>query len=221
MAFNNFDGIELWNQFSVWVERLESWFSYINILFPRRLTTVISPELLKRWDNINLERFVFGTGGVDAHTIPQRIFFWTKELFPLKVELKGVRQHFYIPAGSHTPQEKDELLRQALVHGNGFTSNYRRGDARGAKIYFETTTGEIYPPGIAKHCQFQGTLRVRLPLEATIRVIRNGKVVMRENQVKTIDYTVETPGSYRIEVRRHGFGWIYSNHFALGEYPFD
>ena len=221
---NRFQGIEIWNQFSIWVENLKSPLSVINILFPRRMVKRASRSLLVRWDTINRERFVAGIGGVDAHNIQQKIFIWTKELFPLKIELKGIRQHFYIPSAAGETEgveDKEELLRLALIQGNGFTSNYRRGDARGTEIFFRHADGTVQVPGVAISREtVKGEFVINLSLEATVRIVRNGEIIARISQVKSMVYPLVDSGSYRIEVRRHGMGWIYSNHFPLGSYPF-
>lgn len=218
-----FQAIELWNQFSIWVENLKSPLSIINLFFPRRLVKEVTPSLKQRWDELNLERFVAGVGGVDAHCLKQKLLFWEKEIFPLKVELKGIRQHYYIQ--SESPDipigTKEELLQVAMITGCGFTSNLRRGDARGSKFYFRDTNGDIQLPGIpTTRKEVQGVLCAEVPSRATFCIYRNGKKIATYPHVVSCEHPVETSGTYRIEVRKNSYGWIYSNHIPLGSYPF-
>ncbi len=216
----NFHGIELWNQFSVWVENLHSLFSYINILFPRRLTTAISTDLLQRWDKINLDRFVSGVGGVDAHTLQYCFWGIKKEIFPLKVELSGVRQHLFIKENTSEGEERVEALKNALQRGNGFISNYRRGDARGSKIELIDSHKTIFYPGINSSTPvLPCCISVSIPVKARVRVIRNGDFYGEKNG-SDLQFKINEQGSYRVEVWRKGFGWIYSNHFIVGSFPF-
>jgi hypothetical protein len=216
-----FDGIELWNQFSVWVENLHSILSFVNILFPRRLTKSISPDLLARWDKINRTRFVCGVGGVDAHTLKQKFGPFTKEIFPLKVELSGVRQHLFIKEETTEGEERVEAIKVALFRGNGFISNFRRGDARGSKIELIDSKNLKFLPGVNDNSPtLPAKIEVSIPKEGRVRTIRNGEF-FGEKVGCELSFDITQNGSYRVEVWHRGFGWIYSNHFLVGSYPFN
>lgn len=217
-----YDGIEIWNQMSDWVENLKSWTSIIKLLYPRRFLGAPPPELLYRWDNINRNRFVSCIGGVDAHTIRVGIGFMSLKVFPIKVELKGIRTHIFIEGNN---KEQIEFNRQklnilnAIKNGHGFISNFRRGDARGTKIYLRYKDGSMFLPG--KHQQFHSLpaqITVEIPEKAKIILIADGVAVKHVNGCNAV-FDLEKNGLYRIEVYKRSKAWIYSNPFPVGSYP--
>lgn len=214
-----YDGIEIWNQMSEWVESLKSWFSYIRIFYPRRFLNTVPKKLLQKWDSFNKMRFVSGIGGVDAHTIHIGPRWFGLQIFPIRVELQGIRTHLLIPSATDDAQHKQALL-HAMRNGHGFVSNYRRGDARGARMYFKDDKRITMCPGNHHYVpRLPGTLSVELPEAAQIKLLRNGAVAAAVEGTQAC-FPIHQQGVYRIEVFRGQNAWIYSNPFPLGEYPF-
>lgn len=218
-----FDGIEIWNQMSEWVEHLKNLFSFVRFLYPRRFLRGAPEDVLRQWDKTNRECFVAGVGGVDAHT--RKVSLWPLRLtvFPLKVELKGIRTHVFLPPGTaFTSLDTDsarDLLLDALKDGRGYVSNYRWGDARGTLIVLCDARERWYSPGRRTGpCELPATIHVRLPKHAEIRLLRNGKHLFSKRGTEAA-FPVESHGVYRIEVYAHRRAWIYSNPFPVGEYP--
>lgn len=215
---SGFDGIEVWNQMSDWVEELRSLASVVRFAYPRRFLTGAPRELLALWDKLNHERFVAGLGGVDAHTRVLRAGPVHYTVFPLKVELKGIRTHLYVDAPLHTiePPAMERTVLSALRHGHGFVSNYRRGDARGSRIYLRAADGASFPPGeLPVPVSPPAFLHVLLPLKADVRLVYNGNVVSKRTG-SSLAFPVAQPGVYRIEAYRERSPWIYSNPFRVG-----
>ena len=220
-SVTGFDGIEMWNQMSEWVENLKKWRSYVRIFYPRRFLKNISPELCRKWDELNRVRFVSGIGGVDAHTIKFKLGCIHIRIFPLKVELKGVRTHLYvrewIPGGNACAAQR--LFLDALRDGHGFISNFRRGDARGTRMFAQLPSGELLPPGRpTRPVEPPLTLLVSLPRKAEIRCVRNGSVWQSAN-ASSARFEIDATGVYRIEAYLKRRAWIYSNPFPVGSYP--
>ena len=216
-----YDGIEVWNHMSEWVEGLKSWGSFIRIFYPRRFLKGIPPVLLKKWDELNRARFVSGIGGIDAHTFNFGKGIFRFQIFPIKVELKGIRTHLYIPGNftEYTFEKIKEACIKALQFGTGYISNYRRGDARGTKIFLSFADGSVVPPGYSeKEHSFPANFSVSIPFEAEIRLIRNG-VQMSGKVGVSRNFKITECGLYRIEVFRKKKAWIYSNPFPIGSYP--
>jgi hypothetical protein len=142
-------------------------------------------------------------------------------LFPIKVELKGIRTHVYV-RGSMPESDSvtaQGMLLDALRDGHGFISNYRRGDARGSSIFVELPSGELLPPGkTSSPLNAPLTVRVKLTESCIIRLIRNGVPCMTAGGVEA-KFAVTSPGLYRIEAVRRQKAWIYSNPIPVGEYP--
>jgi hypothetical protein len=218
---DEFDAIEIWNQISDWVEKLKTLFSFIRFLYPRRFLAGVYPETLRKWDELNLDRFVAGVGGVDAHTRRVKIAFVTVEVFPLKVELKGVRTHLYL---DHAPDRREpdrarSALLTALKDGRGFVSNFRWGDARGAVFTLTGAGGEVHLPGRCDRIpELPALVTVRIPLPGVIHLVRNGQPIESSSGTHA-RFTVSSPGIYRVEVSRKRHAWIYSNPFPICSYP--
>ncbi len=218
---SGYDGIEVWNHMSEWVENLKSWRSFIRIFYPRRFLKGVPPGLLKKWDELNRTSFISGIGGVDAHTFTYGKGFFKFQIFPIKVELKGIRTHLYIPdniSNCEFVEAKDACLR-ALKNGNGYISNYRQGDAKGTELFLRYADDTLVPPGCSgRNPSLPASLSISIPLEAEIRVIRNGVQVSRKVGVYH-NFDITGNGLYRIEVFRKKKAWIYSNPFPIGSYP--
>jgi hypothetical protein len=216
-----FDGIELWNQMSDWLENLRSWLNFIRLFYPRRFLVEIPGELLARWDTLNRTRFVSGIGGVDAHTMKMRFGLFHFTVFPIKVELKGIRTHIYL----EKPLPKNDIARakaiflEALKNGRGFISNYRRGDAKGTKIFLQDSAGRCIPPGgNSGDVALPARITVQCNESVQVRLIYNGRRIgVREG--KDVEFPVTANGLYRIEVFKGKYAWIYSNPFPVGLYP--
>lgn len=218
---SGFDGIEIWNQMSDWIEKIRSPLSAIRLFYPRRFLAAPPSELLMKWDTLNRERFISGIGGVDAHTRRVGKGFFSILVFPIKVELQGIRTHVYLTDEldkSDFTGSKKAIL-NALRDGKGFFSNFRRGDARGTEFFMECNDGQIVLPGKPAHFSLPSRLLVSLPGMGTIHLVADGKRI-RTVQGKKAEFQITDSGIYRIEVYRKSKAWIYSNPFPVGNYPF-
>jgi hypothetical protein len=216
-----FDGIEVWNQMSDWLEHLKSWVNFFRLFYPRRFLAGIEKEMIEKWDGFNRRVFISGIGGVDAHTMKTKIGPFRLTVFPIKVELKGIRTHLYLeePLPSNDPPRARELFFDALRLGRGFISNFRRRDARGTRLFVEYADGARafpgpQPPGGA----LPARIHARLVDKAEIRLIRNGQIV-RRHAGSDAAFDISEGGLYRVEVFKGKNAWIYSNPFPIGAYP--
>jgi hypothetical protein len=216
-----FDGIEVWNQMSDWLENLKSWANFFRLFYPRRFLAGIESDLLSRWDECNRLRYVSGIGGVDAHTMKAKIGPFRLTIFPIKVELQGIRTHLYFtaPLPKGDPIEAKALFLNALKNGNGFIANFRRGDAKGSRIYLTYSNGIFSFPGPGDpHGVLPATLHVELAEEARIHLIKNGAIVQKTFG-KNSAFDITGKGLYRVEAFKGKNAWIYSNPFPVGTYP--
>jgi hypothetical protein len=216
-----YDGVEIWNQMSDWMEHLKNWRSFIRILFPRRFMSDSPSLLLKRWDALNRNRFVSGIGGVDAHTRRFDLGLTYLTIFPIKVELKGIRTHLYLD----TPLPRDDsagavkILMDALRRGRGFVANFRRGDARGSRFYIADAKDTVFLPGRNQQkAALPAKLHAELKERAEMLCYRNGRVIDRQFGPHAC-FPISATGVYRVEVRKEQHAWIYSNPFPIGSYP--
>lgn len=213
-----FTGIEIWNQMSDWMERLEK------ATFPGKVALLFSPRkfmksppaaTLRRWDELSLVRRITGIGGVDAHGFPYRLGFKTLTIFPYKVHFRSLRTHLLLaePLASDASQAKDQVLR-ALSEARVYFSNHRRGDAEGFLFRGHQDGKTVISGGILDKPE-GATLEALTPAKAEIRLLCNGQIVARTESTR-LEFSVSGPGAYRVEVRRSGKGWIFSNHIRIG-----
>jgi hypothetical protein len=180
---------------------------------------------------MNRARFVSAIGSVDAHSW----FAWgpfRKIIFHERGELRGIRTHLYVDEADWGDEAKMEgAVLSAMRDGRGFMSNFRRGDARGGRIYLRYADGAERYPGRASDDRLLAdskllaggspsaiTMNVELPEKARIELLRNGEVIQSASG-KSAAWPVSAPGVYRVEARRGGNAWIYSNPFPVGRYP--
>lgn len=217
-----FDGIEIWNHMSEWMEGLTEQNKYNYFVHPLR--SIVSPpkETLEVWDKLNLKRKVVGIGGVDAHAHKINLLgFFEVEVFPYKVLFKSIRTHILLDkklsgqnADQHLGKDINSVI-NALGRGRSFISNYYYGDATGFR-YFAESGGRIYHMGDYIPGNDDVRLRVLSPSDTgEIKLIYNGKEI--ESIIHSeAEFRIAKSGVYRIEVFSDGKAWIFTNHIRIG-----
>ena len=218
----DFDGIEIWNHMSEWMENLTEDNKYQAFLHPLRTITAPPQETLQIWDELNLKRKVVGIGGIDAHAHKYNLLgFMEVEIFPYKVLFKSIRTHVLLNTelikekSEEAINESKKLIYNALVSGKCFIANDYHADSKGFRFFAEADA-KIYQMGDYINSANKVKLNVLLPIqEATIRLIRNGKKVS-ETIEKSAEFIINEKGAYRVEVYIHKKAWIFSNHIRIG-----
>ena len=219
---DDFNGIEIWNHMSEWMENLTEDNKYQAFLHPLRSITAPKKETLKIWDELNLKRKVVGIGGVDAHAHKYNLLgFLEVEIFPYKVLFKSIRTHILLKNelipdhGEESIQHFKKTIYDALADGKCFFANDYHADSKGFRFFAEADD-KIYQMGDYIDSSGKIKLRVLLPVEeAEIRLIRNGKEIA-DTLGNSADFFIEKEGVYRVEVYIHKKAWIYSNHIRIG-----
>jgi hypothetical protein len=214
-SVTQFDGIELWNQMSEWMERLKPYNQLLMAFSPRKSMVGPPAETMRRWDEINLRRKCAGVAAVDAHAFPIQVGPFRVEIFPYKVHFRSLRTYVLLPE----PLSRDLVtakgqLFEAIRDCRVFFANLRWGDAGG--FLFEASNGQEHAVSGGRLQKHEGAvLDVTTPARARIEIVRNGKPVCRVTHSR-LSYRVTEPGLYRVEVRKWNRGWIYSNHIRIG-----
>lgn len=218
----DFNGIEIWNHMSEWMENLTEDNKYQAFLHPLRTIAAPQEETLKLWDELNLKRKVVGIGGVDAHAHKYNLLgFLEVEIFPYKVLFKSIRTHVLLEEelvpdkGEESIQRSKKGIYNALADGKCFFANDYHSDSKGFR-FFAQVEDKTYQMGDYLKYRDKINLHVLLPAEeAEINLIRNGKKIA--NKVgKSAKFLMERDGVYRVEVYIHNKAWIYSNHIRIG-----
>ncbi len=219
---NDFNGIEVWNHMSEWMENLTEDNKYQAFLHPLRTIQAPQVETLKIWDELNLKRKVVGIGGIDAHAHKYNLLgFLEVEIFPYKVLFKSIHTHILLEEELERENSKDsikkskEFIYAALADGKCFFANDYHADSKGFRFFAESYH-KIYQMGDYLDNAENVTLKVLLPVQnAEIRLIRNGKQIANTSD-KSAEYVINKKGAYRVEVYIHNKAWIFSNHIRIG-----
>ena len=221
-TIEDFNGIEIWNHMSEWMENLTEQNKYTSFLHPLR--SIISPpaETLKLWDELNLKRKVIGIGGVDAHAHKQNLFgFFEVEIFPYKVLFKSIHNHILLKEPLIKGNSKQKIAKskaaiyEALSHGRFFIANDYHANSKGFEFYAKSGKTKFHM-GDSLDFSDKINLHVKVPTQnVEIKLIHNGKMIAIVES-ENAEFEVKKPGAYRIEVYHFNKAWIYSNHIRIG-----
>ena len=215
---DDYQGIEIWNQMSEWMEGLTPWNKLWRFVNPRKSILAPQQQTLARWDRVNARRKVVGIGGVDAHA--HKYEMWggliRVTIFRYKIQFKTIRTHLLLSRSLQAGMDMDEakkIVFHALLNCRVFISNYFNGDARGFRCTAENSRGTAQM-GDSLVFRKPTYLHVRLPASGSIRLIREGKTV-QEKEEQNATFSLPGAGLYRVEVYRKNRAWIYTNHFRI------
>jgi len=207
-----YDGIEIWNQLSEWMEGLRPSNKFYRFIHPLHSTIAPPPELLTKWDELAKESRVIGIAGIDAHSFEVKTLGLFKvKIFHYKVMLKSLRNHLLLrePFPRSDSAKAEELVFDAIRDARLFFSNHRRGDARGFRF---RAVNESNTAIIGENIDAaQAIFIAESPLQAEITLIGNGKP-LKTITGKRLEYRTDKPGAYRIEARRKKHAWVFTNH---------
>ncbi len=212
-----FDGMELWNHMSEWMEGLTHKNKYLRALHPRR--SILSPKLqtLERWDELNQVRKVVGVGGVDAHGHIYRLFgFIPIRIFRYKISFRTIRT--YVLTKNPLNREEDASVNlsrvyEALKAGRCFVAHRLMGAANSFQFWVEKKDGQATMGDSIPFCTGM-RLKVRISEKAMIILIQDGREINRTDG-DSADFPVVKPGITRVEVYKENRLWILSNHIRI------
>ncbi|MDD5360672.1 MAG: CehA/McbA family metallohydrolase [Ignavibacteria bacterium] len=221
---DDFDGIEIWNHMSEWVEELNENNKVQRFIHP--LKSIIAPnaDAVKLWDKLNRERRAAAIGSVDAHAHKMNLMgFYNVEVFAYKVLFKSIRTHVLLESPIEKGNEekfqeyKTEIV-EALRAGRSFITNSYHGSAKGFRFFAEYD-GEKYRMGDEIQLKNDGKKIVFsffVPKSCHVKFIKNGKCIHEETGVGgTWDDFDE--GCYRVECWIGDRAWIFSNHIRAAK----
>ena len=211
-----YDGMEIWNQMSEWMEGLTAKNKYIRALHPRRSIVAPKAETLARWDALNRKRSVVGVGGVDAHGYIYKLWgFIPKRIFRYKISFRTIRTYVILKEPlSHTDAAKDlQRIYSALRSASCFVAHRYFGDASGFRFFAQNKTGQITMGEQIPYTK-NTKLRICCPKQARIKLIADGKLSEEREALET-SFEIDGPGLYRVEIWYKERLWILSNHMRV------
>jgi hypothetical protein len=209
-----FDGMEIWNQMSEWMENLKAYNQLRMILSPRKFLTAPTDRILRVWDELSRTRKVAGIAGVDAHGFIYRAGLLRLTIFPYKVQFKSLRTHLILaePLSRDFATAKGQVY-DAIRDCRIFVSNYRWGDAGEFGFTIESGDRRVTMGGEVSLGPKTRAI-VSLPIIGRIRLIVDGRPAAEETG-RQREFPITSPGVYRVEVYRGRKGWIFSNHIRV------
>ncbi len=225
-----YTGVELWNYMSSFRGFVTSKLKALVMgFFPHWFTQGPEPEMLAKWDELTAQRPVVALGGVDVHAQVYRLGLIRRRFLPYAHCARALNTHLLTPEPLLGPdgsarlpvdhprvQHDRRLVLEALAAGHCWVGYDLAGWTKGFRFWAErgqdrAIMGDVLP---AAGAAMPVTFQIAAPGEGEIRLLRNGKVVAAQTG-RTLTYTSEEPGVYRVEVwkRRWGRprGWIFSN----------
>lgn len=216
---SGFTGLEIWNYMSDWARHLTSQPNIIRYaLNPELAVDGPSPKTLAKWDELTTAGLrVVGLGNSDAHGNTYSRWGITRVLFPYEFLFRQVNTHLL----SQTPLTGEyatdrRLVLDTLSKGHGFIGY--DGAAPTAGFRFTATTHKATGLMGDELLNKNGvTLQITLPRRASLRLIRNGEVIVNSQNATHYTHSVssEQAGVFRVEAHIHYKGrlrgWIYSN----------
>jgi hypothetical protein len=203
----HFDGIEIWSYMHDWVERL----SLLNIpmyyLSPDSAIAGPNEKVLGLWDRLNLHRRVAGIGALDAHAVKMGLGLFTA--FKYEFLFGTILTHALVDDWGSDAEADTLRLRAALKEARAFVAYDRIGRADGFRFSAEgLAMGDT--AAVGGGIAFDASL----PESAEIALIHNGRRVAAESGT-AVRFPASEPGVYRLEARREGRPWIFSNPICL------
>ena len=220
MPFDGLDsdclhGVELWSFVTDTAEAAESIRDVLRfVVAPERALDHPPRRNVEAWDELCRARRMVALGGLDAHQIGKRI----GPVVPLRLmayrrSFRFIRTHVLCDEAPAGELEHDRaLVFDALREGRCYIAVDSLAPARGFRFEADDLPmGAEAPAG-------PRTLRVRTPLPARIRLLRDGEEIATAAGT-LLDQEVEEPGVYRVEALRRAAGrertWIISNPIYL------
>lgn len=204
-------GIELWNLMSDWGESLTERNKELLYFFPRQGLRGPTAETLAWWDRLNLQGHrVFGVGGVDAHAFKKRAPWGEVEVFSYRWIFGTLTNYLLLDEllASDAPAATRQVY-GALAGGRSYFVN--RLDGPCPELLFHAAQGPArFEIGTAVSLA-GGALELVADagIDAELRLIHNTRAVAMGT--RRLRYPAGAPGVYRLEGRRRGRPWLFSN----------
>ncbi len=212
-SVERYTGIEVWNVMSEFKGRIPNrllapWYAFN----PQRAIRGPFRQTLAIWDGLLASgRRVVAIGGADAHGSTYALGPISRTIFPYAYVFRCVNLHLLVDAPLTGDVSADkQLIYKALAQGRCWIGYDLIGSTRGFRF---TARSMANAAGIGEELKRAAavTFEVETPAAGSIRLIRAGQGVVAASRGRRLKHTSADAGAYRVEVRRGGKGWIYSN----------
>jgi len=203
-----FTGIEIWSYMHDWVENLNPLTMPYYYMNPDKAIDGPNERVLGLWDRLNLHRRVAGIGALDAHAVKMCLGAFVA--FKYERLFRTILTHVTVDRwGENAEADRAELIR-GLREARAYVAYDGLSPAEG----FQLSTNGGLRAGDRGRLERETRIRVRVPKEAEVRLIHNGRRSAQAGGM-TAEFAAEAPGVYRVEVYLGGRPWIFSNPIFL------
>jgi len=210
-TLRGFDGIEIWNLISEWTEGLTEGNRLLRYALPMLYIHGPTRRTLAWWDDLLASgEHVSAVGGLDVHATRYTLL----GRFPLVVypyrRMFGTLTNYLLLREEISPDGREAARQVAggLARGSSFLALRTLGEAQGFRFLAERG-GRVWIPGEKVPPGGEVSLTVHSPRWGQIRLFHNGR--LWAYGWGKIRRTAAASGAYRVEVRRFGRPWLYSN----------
>lgn len=204
-----FDGIEIWNFTSDWIDNYDKKLNLYNLMIKNQLLTGPTDKVLRWWDEVNNENgeITSAVGGLDTHAFNVGPLV----IFPYYDSFNTITNYLLLREKLSTDFEKaKKQIFKALKAGNNMIVNRIWNNSHDDFIFsVKTKTHEVLP-GEKVSINQAKKLVVKLPQRARIRLINNGNLVTQKH-TNELDLHELAPGKYRFEAYFKNRPWVFSN----------
>ncbi len=208
------DGVEIWNWFSCWGDRLNTKniftlaFSYI---FKHLLVKKAPQKSLNWWDRLNSQNQIIipAIGGIDAHALKVKKYFLPFTIFPYKSMFKTINNVINLkePLSNNFEIAKKQIL-NAIKNGNNVIVNNKVLN-KIPNIEIINNLQTAYS-GEYLNLDQETYLKVNVNKKALIKIILNGRELYK-CVAKKCNLLLTEIGKYRVEILINKKGYAYSN----------
>jgi len=200
-------GIEIWSFMHDWIEDFSWWRVKEFYSKPHSKITGPNRQVLKIWDQVCRRRKMSAIGGLDVHAT--KLFTKRIRFFPYRKVFNSILTHVLCEEFTGRSRQDLEKLYGALVAGRCFVGYNDLAPAKGFR-FFALAAGRRFEMG--QDVPFDGDvhLKVELPEEAEVRIIRDGEL-LRSERARSIEIEAAEEGVYRVEAYLQKRPWIFSN----------
>jgi hypothetical protein len=212
-----YTGLELWNYMSEFKSYLTGRSRAVKAaLNPEKYISGPFADTLALWDRLLAEgkqtRII---GGADAHGAEYSLGPIRRTIFPYDYLFRCVNTHILTPHPLTGDLGYDKaLIYQALRSGHSFVGYDLPAPTQGFRFSAQGYNTSTVMGGWVR-LGHGVTLQLASPIVADMRLIRNGKIILTENEGTHRTYIANESGVYRVEVhiefKGKRRGWIYSN----------
>lgn len=211
-----FDGIEIWNYMSDWVDGYDCEDiaqSLKSLLFRNNVLTGPTKNTLKWWDKLNQEapNIVPALGGVDVHAMKFKKKCFEVEIFPYKETFDTITNflHFDFELPTDFNERKQAIL-QALKDGRNLIANrVWMGKDKIPLFFVQNNIGRVFS-GQKIALDENTKIIVKLPKRAELKLFYDGQLIWNEEN-DYLEFDKLDKGKYRFEAYYQKRPWIFSN----------